>query len=76
MKEEREFYFPTKAKINERWIPERIEKRKKKRERKEKLAKRLSRFQKPLLSPVKKRTKDKGARVSVQGGIKTLIDLA
>ena len=72
MKEEREVYFPTIAVRSSTYIPERIKARRKKKEKKEKLAKQLVRFQKPLLKPVRR---GKGARVSVKGGIKTLIDL-
>jgi len=57
------------------FIPERIEERRKQEERKKKLAKELARLQKPLIHPVKKKGKGRGARVSVGGGIKTLIDL-
>jgi len=49
----------------------------KKKTKKEKYLKKLhEKLRKPLLSPVKKKTKGSGARVSVQGGIKTLLDLA
>jgi len=76
MGKEREAYFPTTAEITERFIPERIEKRRKQEERKKKLAKDLARLQRPLIRPVTKKTKGKGARVSVQRGIRGLLDLA